>query len=526
MFKNTASQKLTFFAFDYSTGAPKTGDAANITVYVQIDDGTVTALTDTSASELDSTNAKGSYVVDLTQAETNGNKLVFTGKSSTSNVAIVPQTIYTVPAAFGIAGGSSGGVMIAGTNAALTVTGAVQFQNAFNITGALTVGGGIDVVNSTTNGPAVTLLGNGTGEAIKATAGATGKAVSLISVANHSLFIKAVGSYKHGVHVESDTDGNAICFQATHTDVTSSTHFGHGMVGFSADVANGNAVMLRALYHGCGLALYGYDNEAGFHIQGGATGRGIYIGAGATSGVGVDIVSTATAFRATASNGDAMQLTAGGTGSAAVLTAGTDGHGMSITGGATAGNNAIYAESQSGDCLRLTVSTLGHAINATAAGSSRHGLRVQGGSAGTSDGALFVAGTGGVGMRVGSFTCTGAAIYSSTVAVASTFTVTGGIVAAITGDVTGNLSGKVQGSIVAGTVTTGASTTSIPTSSLSPAASVADQFKGRIVIFDKTTTTTALRGQATDITASSSGGTLTVTALTTAPSSGDTFTIY
>lgn len=78
---------------------------------------------------------------------------------------------------------------------------------------------------------------------------------------------------------------------------------------------------------------------------------------------------------------------------------------------------------------------------------------------------------------------------------------------------------------VRGTVDAGASTTSIPTSSLSPAAAVADQFKGRIVVFDDNTTTAALRGQATDITANTSGGTLTVTALTTAPTSGDTFTI-
>lgn len=79
--------------------------------------------------------------------------------------------------------------------------------------------------------------------------------------------------------------------------------------------------------------------------------------------------------------------------------------------------------------------------------------------------------------------------------------------------------------IVRGVVDTGASTTSIPTSSLSPAAAAADQFKGRIVTFDKDTTTAALRGQATDITANTSGGTLTCTALTTGPASGDTFTI-
>jgi hypothetical protein len=79
--------------------------------------------------------------------------------------------------------------------------------------------------------------------------------------------------------------------------------------------------------------------------------------------------------------------------------------------------------------------------------------------------------------------------------------------------------------ITIGTVGTGSSATAIVTSSLTPAASVTDQFKGRIVTFDKDTTTAALRGQATDITGSSSGGVLTVTALTTAPVSGDTFTI-
>jgi hypothetical protein len=68
-------------------------------------------------------------------------------------------------------------------------------------------------------------------------------------------------------------------------------------------------------------------------------------------------------------------------------------------------------------------------------------------------------------------------------------------------------------------------TTSIPTSSLTPAASVDDQFKGLILKFRSDTTTAALRNQGTDITASTAAGVLTVTALTTAPVSGDTFTI-
>lgn len=81
--------------------------------------------------------------------------------------------------------------------------------------------------------------------------------------------------------------------------------------------------------------------------------------------------------------------------------------------------------------------------------------------------------------------------------------------------------------IVTGTAGSGGSVTTIPTSALSPAGVDADQFKGRIVIFDKDTTTAALRGQATDITGNTAGSTptFTVTALTTAPVSGDTFTI-
>ncbi len=71
------------------------------------------------------------------------------------------------------------------------------------------------------------------------------------------------------------------------------------------------------------------------------------------------------------------------------------------------------------------------------------------------------------------------------------------------------------------------STTSIPTSACTPAGAVADQFKGRIITFDADTTTTALRGQSTDITASTNAATptFTVTALTTAPAVGDTGSI-
>lgn len=82
-----------------------------------------------------------------------------------------------------------------------------------------------------------------------------------------------------------------------------------------------------------------------------------------------------------------------------------------------------------------------------------------------------------------------------------------------------------NGGLGIGTCGSGCTTTSIVTSSLSPAASVADQFKGRVIIFDYATTSANLRGQGALISAMTSGGVLTVSALTDAPASGDTFSI-
>lgn len=78
----------------------------------------------------------------------------------------------------------------------------------------------------------------------------------------------------------------------------------------------------------------------------------------------------------------------------------------------------------------------------------------------------------------------------------------------------------IKGNVIF-TVGSSSTTTSVITSSMTPAANVTDQFKGRILTFADDTTTAALRGQSTDITASSNAGVLTVTALTTAAVSGD-----
>lgn len=90
-----------------------------------------------------------------------------------------------------------------------------------------------------------------------------------------------------------------------------------------------------------------------------------------------------------------------------------------------------------------------------------------------------------------------------------------------------NLAGGLN-TVASGTVGSGASTASIPTSAFSPAGSVAGQFIGRTLIFADNTSTAALQGQATTITGSTGAATptLTVAALTTAPAAGDTFYIF
>lgn len=85
--------------------------------------------------------------------------------------------------------------------------------------------------------------------------------------------------------------------------------------------------------------------------------------------------------------------------------------------------------------------------------------------------------------------------------------------------------GRATKAITTGTVGTSSSTTNVITSALSPAATVADQFKDQFICFAYDTTTTNLRGVKKAISASNTSGELTVATLPAAPVSGDTFTI-
>lgn len=84
MLKNTVG-KWIVFAFDRTTGNPKTGDGANITANLRFDGGTANAVDDTNPTELED----GFYIFDITAAESNGDLIVICPASSTSNIQVI-----------------------------------------------------------------------------------------------------------------------------------------------------------------------------------------------------------------------------------------------------------------------------------------------------------------------------------------------------------------------------------------------------------------------------------------------------
>lgn len=94
IYRNKASQKVPIFAWDSGASSPKTGDAGNITAQISKDGAATAATDDTNPTELDSTDAPGIYLFDLTQSETDCNLLILYAKSSTANIQIDPVVLY------------------------------------------------------------------------------------------------------------------------------------------------------------------------------------------------------------------------------------------------------------------------------------------------------------------------------------------------------------------------------------------------------------------------------------------------
>ena len=147
LFKNVASQKIHIYAYDSTTGAAKTGDAANITGYVSLD-GTANAIDDTNPAEVDATNMPGIYCFDLAQAETNCNSWAIYAKSSTANVRIEPIIGFTTAGAIPNA--------VAGANGGLPTTNGTKVNQTVDLSASQHVIVDSGTVTTLTNLPAVT----------------------------------------------------------------------------------------------------------------------------------------------------------------------------------------------------------------------------------------------------------------------------------------------------------------------------------------------------------------------------------
>lgn len=132
LYKNTASQKIAVYAYTASTGAAKTGDAAQITGYISSDWGAAAAITDTNPTELDATHMQGWYVFDLTQAETNANVIVVSAVSSTAGVLVDQYQVFTQASvdqtgdSYARVGAPAGASVSADIAAVKTQTGAIE----------------------------------------------------------------------------------------------------------------------------------------------------------------------------------------------------------------------------------------------------------------------------------------------------------------------------------------------------------------------------------------------------------------
>lgn len=237
MFKNVASQKIEVFAFDYTTGAPKTGDGANITVYVSKDGGAVTALTDTTATEISSTNAPGWYQFDVSQAESNADMLLFTGKSSTANVSIVGGRILTRPNRFTTMVVDAAGLVDANA-VKLGPTGSGTALTARDIGASvlLSVGTGTGQVNLSSG--AVPVKGN-----IKKNTALAGFTFMMTDNTGHA------PAPTKTVTVTRSIDGGA--FGAGTLSAVTEVGVGIYSVDFGAGDLNGNCIILRATATDC-----------------------------------------------------------------------------------------------------------------------------------------------------------------------------------------------------------------------------------------------------------------------------------
>lgn len=397
MFKNVSGQKLTVFAFDATTNLPKTGDAANITAYRDLDDGGVTVLGDTSATEKDATNAKGYYIFDLTQAETNGDKILFSAKSSTSNIVViaVPAIVYTFPTTGILAPATSGRTLVVDASGLADAnmvkagpTGSGTAQTAGDIYSK--VSGLTFTVSNKLDSNVYTW--NGTAVSAPATAG-----IPEVNVKNINNVAAATPGASGGILISGSNAGTttfgALTVTGSLTVTGTTVHTGNVSMAAGLTITQSSS-------NGSGLSVTGNGTGHGILATSGsgATGNGIKAISAASAGNGIeaDGVGSGDGIAANGgTSGSGIHATGGGAGAGLNLAAGSTGNGLAVAGGGSSGAG-IAVSTTSGDGISVTP-TAGHGLTLTGQGTTKHGLNATGGAT-TSHGASFTG--GGVGHGI------------------------------------------------------------------------------------------------------------------------------
>jgi hypothetical protein len=165
--------------------------------------------------------------------------------------------------------------------------------------------------------------------------------------------------------------------------------------GMTISSTTGDALALTSTGgNGNGINSSGNGTGAGLLSTGGATGNGIKGVGGATSGAGINGTAP--------TSGDGIHAVGGGAFHGCNFVAGATGNGLNLSGGATLGAG-LNITTTVGDGIDISP-TSGHGINIAANGTSKHGIFATGGTAGTSDGMLLVAGFGGVALAAATIT--------------------------------------------------------------------------------------------------------------------------
>jgi len=216
-------------------------------------------------------------------------------------------------------------------------------------------------------GHGVDITPGATGDGLKIFGGSTsGEAVNLRVTSGSGFGLKIFAANADGVNIESAQ--NAIHLKGTGTVPALLIENTNNAFGVSIEGAGGG-LNIQGTSGGIGLKVSGGGTANAMELIAGATGTGLKITGGATSGKGLEIIGLG--------SGDGMTITAGATGK-----------GLSIKGGATSGN-----------AMEIIAGAIGKGLLIQGGTASGFGLEVEA-FAGDDDTALFIHSGGGIGANI------------------------------------------------------------------------------------------------------------------------------